>query len=1199
MKPANSGSNKSRLLALTHIALAAVVVGTSCGQAVPPPLEGGFETTRAFDVDAFGVLVNTAGGNGRLHRTDWTIETRLGTYRLGAVYNSTSGSWHSSFEMTFDGTTFVDDSGAQHDVSPLLPGMAIPGTYWVYVGPASIKTKGGRLHEFGASGRLARTRWVSDAYPSIEYIESVVAGESRISSANECSTAGSCSTLFSAVRDPASGAVTSIIDRAGRTSAYSYDASGRLSSARDPLDTARGWPGFVYEYAGVSGRLSAFTSSEGERIEIDCDPVGRVAQVRRVGVATSHAYQFDYLGLGVNLTLLTDPEANVWLYEWDSQYRPVSLTTPSGDVQRWTWSEHRLTSHTRPDATSVLFAYGAGEDPQTVTEPSGNVVQLSYQPGGEDREFPHLPPLATMTDALGLVEQRTYDAEGRLETVQNGAGELMRYTYTSQNMIDSIRFPSGRIATLIYGAGNVQGIPRFVYLGLKEVYSASLDAVGNITRSSSTADPLSGGAPGIVRRSFDEDRNLATLTVEDLPTTGFVTEASIDLEWRSDHRRSAIRRPYGGDTEFDYDAFGNRVERRERVGGEWVRTTWEHDGMGRVLLEELANGMQRATRYRADGRPDARLFARDGVNETLTTASFVDGRLRSYFDGSYGGLPAETRTYDAAGRLATLTFPHGESIEFEYDVRSRPIRQIFRYDTGVVLRTLEYEYDLANRLLELREGGEMLIRNTFVDGELVEEEFRNGLRRELIYDAETGEPQYSLFRAPSGSVVAAMEVVRDLCNGLVPTIHCVTHLSSSPVGSWTEEYSLDSTLNIARPLAGQRLRTSSPAGSVQNPSAGFMSWYNYDLLGNRTRQSVFGESEVFVYDAEHSRLDRIVDDATGSDLVTYAYDAAGYMIDRAEEAITWDAKGQLTGIGARVQITWDGHYRAISSTVDGVTTGRRFGGIATASASGVLRTLELGSVSIDLATGSERYRHSDFRGNVKLVSDEAGNVITNYTYSGYGLFDVGGDDSDRLRFGHGLQLDDDLVLLGVRVYDQQSGRFLSPDPLYQVVNQYAYTTGNPISQFDLGGLHVSPITQTAAGAGVMGGTLAWAAPGTPAGSFGAGVAIVSAWVIWLDSVFGDHDHDEVDADGGACGCAADQAVSDGGSTPNSFSHRAPRGPGTDTGNAGVRLVMTVLTCGGAPTSVAQLPGLRGIVAGLMPINLLLAFWAWKRIRRRR
>jgi len=1196
MKPANFGSNESRLLALTHVALAAVIA-ISCGQTVPPPLEGGFETTHAFNVDAFGVLVNAAGGNGRLHRTDWTIETRLGTYRLGAVYNSTSGSWHSSFEMTFDGTTFVDDSGAQHDVSPLLPGMAIPGTHWVYVGPASIKTKGGRLHEFGASGRLARTRWVSEAYPSIEYVESVVAGESRISSANECSAAGSCSALFTAVLDPASGAVSSITDRAGRTSAYSYDASGRLSSARDPLDTARGWPGFVYEYAGVAGRLSAFTSSEGERIEIDCDPAGRVAQVRRVGGATSHAYQFDYLGLGANLTLLTDPEAHVWVYEWDSQYRPVSLTTPSGDVERWTWSEHRLTSHTRPDATSVVFAYGGGEDPQTVTEPGGNVVQLSYQPGGENREFPRLPPLAAMTDALGLVEQRTYDAQGRLETVQNGAGEVLQYAYGSQNLIDWIRLPNGRVATFVYGAGNVQGIPRFAFVGAEEVYSASFDAVGNITRSSSTANSLSGGAPGIVSRSFDADRNLATLTVEDLPTAGAVVQDSIDLEWRSDRRRSAIRRPYGGDTEFDYDAFGNRVERRNRVGGEWVRTTWQHDGMGRVLVETLANGMQRSTRYRPDGRTDARLFSRDGVHETLATSSFVAGRLQSHFDGSYGGLPAQTRSYDAAGRLATLTFPHGESIEFEYDVRSRPIRQVFRYDTGVVLRTLEYEYDLANRLIELREQGEMLVRNTFVDGDLVEEEFRNGLRRAIIDDPDTGAPQLSVFRAPSGSVVASMDVVRGLCAGLVPTFHCVTHSSSSPLGGAIEEYSLDSTLNIARPLAGQRLRTSSPAGSVQDPSAGFMYWYDYDLLGNRTRQAGFDASETFVYDAEHSRLERIIDDITGTDLVAYAYDVAGYMIERSGEAITWDAKGQLTGIGARIQIVWDADARPISSTVDGVTTGRRFGGIATASASGVMRTLDLGSISVDLATGAERYRHSDFRGNVKLVSDEAGNVITDYTYSGYGLFEVMGDDSDRVRFGHGVSLDDDLVLLGVRVYDQRSGRFLSPDPLYQVVNQYAYTTGNPISQFDLGGLHVSPISQTAAGAGVMGGTLAWAAPGTPVGAVGAGVALMSAWVIWLDSVFGDHDH--VDADGGVCGCASDEAVSGGGSTPNIVPHRAPRGLGADTGNAGVKLVMTVLTCAGAPTSVAQLPGLRGAVGGLMPINVVLAFWVWRRIRRRR
>jgi len=38
--------------------------------------------------------------------------------------------------------------------------------------------------------------------------------------------------------------------------------------------------------------------------------------------------------------------------------------------------------------------------------------------------------------------------------------------------------------------------------------------------------------------------------------------------------------------------------------------------------------------------------------------------------------------------------------------------------------------------------------------------------------------------------------------------------------------------------------------------------------------------------------------------------------------------------------------------------------------------------------------------------------------------------------------------LGARVYDPKIGRFLSPDPVFDLVNQFTYTLGNPIRYWD-------------------------------------------------------------------------------------------------------------------------------------------------------
>jgi hypothetical protein len=101
-----------------------------------------------------GAVVNPMGGNLLVRRTDLSIDTHLGTQEIGASYNSASGKWLWSFEISYDGLRFVDPTGAAHDTSSLAPGDAIPGTVWVVVDADTVKTKGGLAHEFGADSRL-------------------------------------------------------------------------------------------------------------------------------------------------------------------------------------------------------------------------------------------------------------------------------------------------------------------------------------------------------------------------------------------------------------------------------------------------------------------------------------------------------------------------------------------------------------------------------------------------------------------------------------------------------------------------------------------------------------------------------------------------------------------------------------------------------------------------------------------------------------------------------------------------------------------------------------------------------------------------------------------------------------------------------------------------------------------------------------
>jgi RHS repeat-associated protein len=75
-------------------------------------------------------------------------------------------------------------------------------------------------------------------------------------------------------------------------------------------------------------------------------------------------------------------------------------------------------------------------------------------------------------------------------------------------------------------------------------------------------------------------------------------------------------------------------------------------------------------------------------------------------------------------------------------------------------------------------------------------------------------------------------------------------------------------------------------------------------------------------------------------------------------------------------------------------------------------------------------------------------VVAHHRYSAYGLDAVFGAGTDNRRFARGMDLGDGLVLLGARIHDQYTGRFLSQDPVFGELNQYAYTLGNPVQFWD-------------------------------------------------------------------------------------------------------------------------------------------------------
>jgi len=104
--------------------------------------------------------------------------------------------------------------------------------------------------------------------------------------------------------------------------------------------------------------------------------------------------------------------------------------------------------------------------------------------------------------------------------------------------------------------------------------------------------------------------------------------------------------------------------------------------------------------------------------------------------------------------------------------------------------------------------------------------------------------------------------------------------------------------------------------------------------------------------------------------------------------------------------------------------------------------------------GQTYYYHYDRLGSVRFMSDEAGEVVGEYVYDGWGnLVSSSGSLFQPYEFvgREGYYREGELYLLGQRWYDSSAGRFISRD-IISNLNLYVYVKNNPLKYIDPLGL---------------------------------------------------------------------------------------------------------------------------------------------------
>jgi RHS repeat-associated protein len=326
------------------------------------------------------------------------------------------------------------------------------------------------------------------------------------------------------------------------------------------------------------------------------------------------------------------------------------------------------------------------------------------------------------------------------------------------------------------------------------------------------------------------------------------------------------------------------------------------------------------------------------------------------------------------------------------------------------------------------------VKYTYTNGFVTQTDYGNGLRRTATPDLDFGLPATTVTTNPQSQTIESTQ------NNLSTGIYHLRFSTIASKASW-ENYGISHEWRLG--TTGQDWDDGAQTGGGQL-------WW--DSLSNARR---IGAQDL-IYNAEANRLTEVRDTAAPNTVRhTYAYDPAGFVTDRDGVTLSYDATGAIASVGSVAAFDHDLDGRPISRTLNGVTKIFRFGGAIAYSTAGTPIEIDLGEIVIKLDGSTNRYRHTDFRCNVLFQTNAAGAVTGQAVYRGFGRFMVDGNLGER-GFAGGFEIASlGLVVLGPRVLDSDTGRFLSQDPVFNAVNQYAYTQGNPVFLWDPAGRDIS------------------------------------------------------------------------------------------------------------------------------------------------
>ncbi|MER8032961.1 DNRLRE domain-containing protein [Streptomyces bauhiniae] len=491
---------------------------------------------------------------------------------------------------------------------------------------------------------------------------------------------------------------------------------------------------------------------------------------------------------------------------------------------------------------------------------------------------------------------------------------------------------------------------------------------------------------------------------------------------------------------YAYDRWGNPTTVTEVSGSSTRTTTSSYDGAGRPTTTSVAGGTGPAiptvtTGYdSATGLPVTQASTGGG---TIIKAYDKLGRPISYTDAD-GGIT--TTEYDALDRPTKVSDSAPSTTTYTYDSGLDP-RGLVTSMTDSVAGTFSARYDADGEMVtEGLAGGYTMTQQWDPVGTATARTYTRDSDGTVLVSDSISATVHSQWASHTGTpgVTASQAYAYDKVGRLTQAQDTTLDAVCT-----TRSYAFDKNSNrksVATATAGVGQDCTTSGASTTNftyDSADRLvnSGYSYDAFGRTT--TLPGATVAYFNN------DLVQQETAGTQRQTWSLDSA--LRFRAETTES-NASGSWAQTSSKVN-HYDGDTDAPRWIVEDTATGA-----LTRNVNGLDSSL----AAITAKTGGTVLQLSNLHGDItlQLPADTAvAPVVLDYDEAGRPRT---GQASTRYAWLGGAQRSDNtpsgLVLMGVRLYNPDTGRFLSVDPVPGgSANAYEYCNGDPVNCYDLDG----------------------------------------------------------------------------------------------------------------------------------------------------